>query len=312
MENYTIIDVIGKGAQGTVYLAKSKKEDDGLVAVKKLESSVTNKMDRELFTTEINSLISLKDDNLCNLNVVCYYDNFIDNNNNVYLVMEYVDGNLMEYVNKYEGKKKQEEVILLLQKILSGLFHIHNKNIVHGDIKPDNIRIRLSDKEPVLIDLGLSCTKSTQLSSSNNIRKCKDISGTIMYCSPELINYKKPNYANDIWSLGITILVLLGINPYPKFGKLSIKEFHNKISCYDKYLRLKPNIDIQYYNKNSDFLKNIVKDMLVFNYDDRMDSFELLSKTTKYITENIFKGYDINNNKVYDVTSLNDEGNTQY
>jgi len=150
-------------------------------------------------------------------------------NNNGYLIFEYIQGKLLsdiiqELYNKNEAYD-YEKIDIWIKKIKKILNNIHKLNILHRDLKPDNIII--NDKKVYLIDFGNSIIGNFD----NNV------SGTINYMCPKslklFLGYKniKCNYKSDLWSFCIIIYELIyHHNPFiDKFNEDNYKQYQNKI-----------------------------------------------------------------------------------
>ena len=237
VSSYYLIEEIGKGASANVYLSVNEKNDE-LVAVKVVPSENLKK-DNGLtnLKRELKILHKLKHDNIVKIK------DFQTTKRNNYVIIEYCNGgNLMEYKRFYEKATKSTINEFFIQKILrqltDGLQYMHSNNIVHRDIKLDNILLNfnkfpnyaikgnippkvkyedvtLNDSFTIKIaDLGYS----KELEGSN---MGSTILGTPMNMSPDIIgNYvgtesKKYNTSVDLWSLGtITYQLLTGKAPF--------------------------------------------------------------------------------------------------
>lgn len=127
----------------------------------------------------------------------------------MYLVMEYADGlTLKKYINR-KKRLTQKEIIDFSCQILSALAHIHEKGIVHCDLKPHNIII-LRNGKLKLIDFGISRTvgKMPELPPDKAV-------GTVYYVSPEQAEGKMLDHRSDLYSLGIMIYEMsTGVLPF--------------------------------------------------------------------------------------------------
>ncbi|MEL7051334.1 MAG: serine/threonine protein kinase [Cyanobacteria bacterium J06588_5] len=136
-----------------------------------------------------------------------------------YMVQEWIDGETLEDKVGREGKQSEIVVTSILRDLLDVVIYIHRRDIIHRDIKPDNIIIRKSSGEPVLIDFGIvkeisrTETGQTQASFTQSI-------GSPGYQSREQFN-GWPERCSDVYSLGRTAVFLL--TGYPP-GALEEKE----------------------------------------------------------------------------------------
>jgi serine/threonine protein kinase len=128
---------------------------------------------------------------------------------NHYIVMELLKESLRDQL-KRKGKLSEAKALLIIKTIAAALFYAHNKNIIHRDIKPDNIMFR-SDETPVLVDFGIAriLDLNTQLTMTG------ERIGTPYYMSPEQCKGEVLDGGSDIYSLGVVLFELLtGDVPY--------------------------------------------------------------------------------------------------
>lgn len=125
-----------------------------------------------------------------------------------YLVQEWIEGETLSQVVKNRGILTEEKVRDLLIKILPILAFIHDRGIIHRDIKPDNLIIRNRDNLPVLIDFGaVRETLATQMNSQGNLTSSIAI-GTPGFMPSEQAA-GRPIFSSDLYSLGLTAVYLL-------------------------------------------------------------------------------------------------------
>ena len=134
--------------------------------------------------------------------------------------MEYICGDLLNFVRK-RTKINENIAKIIFKQIILGLKYIHSKNIVHRDIKLDNILIDLENTVKIC-DFGVS----RKLNNSNNIMH--EHCGTPVYIAPEIYSDKGySGYGCDIWSLGVTLYYMVaGIQP---FKASNLKDLQNLI-----------------------------------------------------------------------------------
>ena len=214
-DRYQIIKTIGGGGMANVYLAKDIiLERD--VAIKVLRLEYAN--DEEFiarFDREAQSASSLSHPNIVNIYDVGEEDHIL------YMVMEYVDGmTLKEYIHLY-GPIDVQEALDIMKQITAAIAHAHANDIVHRDIKPQNILIDTYGQVKVTdfgIAIALSATSLTQTNS---------ILGSVHYLSPEQARGATATKKSDIYSIGIVLFELLtGRLPFSGQSPVSIALKH--------------------------------------------------------------------------------------
>jgi serine/threonine protein kinase len=190
-----LVEVLNSGGTATVYLGVDLYT--GLpVAVKELKASLfKSDFIRNKFIEEANQYLYLDHPNIVKLK------DFIIKDNSHYLVMEYVEGeNLYDYMKNITGPLPIQNVALLLNEVLGALAYVHQKGLVHLDIKPSNIMLS-SNNSVKLVDFGISKDKHEDSS--------KKLMGSPSYMSPEQVEEKELNSQSDIYSTGVTMFELL-------------------------------------------------------------------------------------------------------
>jgi serine/threonine-protein kinase len=200
---YRIKNFIAKGL-GNTYLAEdTKRPGNPTCVVKKLipHNSKIFPVVKRLFIREAEVLEDLGKHPQIPL-LLAYFDE----NEDFYLVQEYIEGKTLENTIAIENTLSEERVATLLYELLNILDFVHQKKIIHRDIKPANIIIRAEDGKPVLIDFG-AVKKIYALNSQ------KTIIGTPGYIPEEQFR-GMPSFGSDLYALGITcIQALTGIHP---------------------------------------------------------------------------------------------------
>ena len=210
-----VLDLIGTGGMGRVYKARQQSMDR-VVALKVLNHSLTsNPAQVERFIKEARSAGMLD-----HKNVVHVYDVGNEGDTHFFL-MEFVDGDtVLKLLEK--GRMSPLEVVDIGIAIADALDYAHERKIVHGDVKPQNIMI---DKNGVkLADLGLarSIKKETKLEKISSRRAW----GTPKYMAPELATGGACDAQTDIYALGATLYhMLVG---HPPFVGSTAKEIMQK------------------------------------------------------------------------------------
>lgn len=225
-DRYQIIEMIGGGGMANVYLAKDLILNRQ-VAIKMLRMEFAN--DEEFiarFDREAQSATSLSHPNIVNI-----YD-VGDEEHLLYMVMEYVDGmTLKEYIHRFSPLPMQD-VVDIMKQITSAIHHAHEHNIIHRDIKPQNILIDQNGKVKVT-DFGIAIAlSSTALTQTNSIL------GSVHYLSPEQARGGLATKKSDIYSLGIVFFELLtGRLPFSGHSPVSIalKHLQNNTPSVRRY-----------------------------------------------------------------------------
>jgi len=201
---YEIKRLINAGGMGSVYEISDREKNNTSCALKEMlpysEVSPDNRdyMIRR-FKTEAEILHKLRHPNL-----PAVTDYFIENEN-YYLVMDYIDGeDLKSVIDRCPGGLTENMVIKWTLQLLDALEFLHNQNppIVYRDLKPENIMVTMAGEKIVLIDFGLARTVNPKL------QKVMTVVGTPAY-APEELYHGKPEPRSDLYSLGATMHNLL-------------------------------------------------------------------------------------------------------
>lgn len=225
-ERYKIIRKIGSGGMADVYLARDTiLERD--VAIKALRSEYVNDTEFTMrFDREAQAATSLT-----HPNIVSIYD-VGEEEDILYMVMEYIDGlTLKEYIQRY-GPIEVSEAVDIMKQIVSAIAHAHDNDIVHRDIKPQNILIN-SFGQAKVTDFGIAIALSaTSLTQTNSIL------GSVHYLSPEQARGGMATKKSDIYSIGIVFFELLtGRLPFSGQSPISIalKHLQNETPSVRRY-----------------------------------------------------------------------------
>ena len=191
LDRYEIVSKIGAGGMSDVYKAKDHILGR-FVAIKVLKQEFSEDMNFVTkFRTEAQSAAALEHPNIVNI-----YDVGSENRMH-FIVMEYVEGiTLKTYIEKKQQLSFKEAVSIAIQ-VARGIEAAHNKNIIHRDIKPQNIIISTDGKVKVT-DFGIA-----RAASSNTISS--DVMGSVHYASPEQARNGFVDARSDIYSLGIVM-----------------------------------------------------------------------------------------------------------
>ncbi|XP_071990589.1 serine/threonine-protein kinase Nek5 isoform X2 [Engystomops pustulosus] len=197
MNNYEIIRMIGEGAFGKAFLAKGKKDNIQCV-IKEVNLSKMARKEKEASHKEVTLLAKMN-----HPNIVKFFTS-IEEQNNLYIVMEYCDGgDLMKRIDKQRGVLFDEDQILnWFVQISLGLKHIHDRKVLHRDIKAQNIFLANNGTLAKLGDFGIARMLN------NTMELARTCVGTPYYLSPEICENRPYNNKTDIWSLGCVLYEL--------------------------------------------------------------------------------------------------------
>jgi len=192
---YTIIEKIGIGGMAIVYKAKDEKLDRFVTFKVLKEEFCSDPEFIKKFTVEATAAAKLN-----HPNIVRVYD-FGNDGMVYYIVMEYIDGcTLKELINKNAPFSNEEALAIAIQ-IASGLEHAHNNNIVHRDIKPQNILVT-KDGTIKVTDFGIARASTSTTVTTDSV-------GSVHYFSPEQARGGFVDNKSDIYSLGIVLFEMV-------------------------------------------------------------------------------------------------------
>ncbi|XP_061478356.1 serine/threonine-protein kinase Nek5 isoform X2 [Rhineura floridana] len=197
MEAYEIIKMIGEGSFGKVFLAKGKENNQQCV-IKEISLTKMPRKEKESSQKEVTLLSRMK-----HPNIVAFYTS-LEEKNKLYIVMEYCDGgDLMKRIIMQRGILFDEDKILgWFVQISLALKHIHDRKILHRDVKAQNIFLSNNGRTAKLGDFGIARMLS------NTMEFARTCVGTPYYLSPEICENRPYNNKTDIWSLGCVLYEL--------------------------------------------------------------------------------------------------------
>ena len=271
---YKKVRNLGSGSYGTVYLAKNNLKDN-LVAIKVIEKIPANIIDDMEIKNEINILKSLS-----HPNIVKIFE-FFDTALNYYIVTEYCKkGELFEYIN---NQYSEYQLAVLFYQVFSGLCYLHEKKILHRDLKLENLMISEIEKDIStgeeyfwikIIDFGTAKIFERKKNE-------KEIIGSSYYIAPEVLK-KNYNEKCDNWSVGVILyMTLTGVPPFDGETDEDIIS-RIKIGKYNK--------NNKRFLEKSPEVKDLVNSLLERDTEKRLSAKEALSHPwfKKYGGRNLF------------------------
>jgi tetratricopeptide (TPR) repeat protein len=210
---FKLLNILGEGGMGIVYLAEQQDPISRKVALKVIKPGMDSKRVITRFETERQALALLDHPNIAHV-----YDAGTTEAGRPYFVMEYVKGlSITEHCDHY--KLTIEERLRLFQQVCHAVHHAHQKGIIHRDIKPSNILVSMQEEKavPKIIDFGVAKALSQPLTERTLATEDSQLLGTPEYMSPEQADMATEDIdtRSDIYSLGVLLYVLLtGVLPF--------------------------------------------------------------------------------------------------
>jgi len=213
--NYELLELIGEGGMGLVYLAQQKEPVKRRVAIKLVKPGMDTKQVIVRFEAERQVLALLDYSNIAHV-----FDAGMTQSGRPYFVMEYVKGlSITEYCDQH--KLNIETRLRLFQRVCNAVQYAHQKGIIHRDIKPSNILVTVQGDrpEPKIIDFGIAKALTHSFSVGTLFTQQGQLLGTPEYMSPEQVDMATQDIdtRSDIYSLGVLLYELLsGALPFDR------------------------------------------------------------------------------------------------
>ncbi|HVN04508.1 MAG TPA: serine/threonine-protein kinase [Bryobacteraceae bacterium] len=224
---YDLLELIGAGGMGEVWLAEQKQPVHRRVALKLIKAGMDTREVVARFESERQALALMEHPNIAKV-----FDAGATPQGRPYFVMEYVAGiPITEYCDQH--RMTLHERLELFVHVCEGVQHAHQKAVIHRDLKPSNILVSEVDGKPVprIIDFGLAKATSQPLSAEGMFTQAGAIVGTPTYMSPEQAGSTGVDVdtRTDVYSLGVVLYELLvGVAPLD-FHKLALDEMLRRL-----------------------------------------------------------------------------------
>ena len=233
---YKLIEAIGEGGMGTVWLAEQREPVRRKVAVKLVKAGMDSKSVLARFEAERQALAMMDHPNIAKV-----FDGGMTDQGRPYFVMEFVKGvPLTEYCD--HARLSLKERLNLFVPVCQAVQHAHQKGIIHRDLKPSNILICLYDGKPVpkVIDFGLAKAMHQSLTDQSLHTAFGMMVGTPLYMSPEQAEHNNLDVdtRTDIYSLGVILYELLT-------GSTPLERQQLKDAAFNEILRLIKEVEPQ-------------------------------------------------------------------
>ncbi|XP_076032022.1 uncharacterized protein LOC143019926 isoform X4 [Oratosquilla oratoria] len=248
---YDLSKEIGRGRFGTVFLCNEKRTSLKFAA--KFVNTKRNQ-DRQNVEREIEIMQTLNAERP-HPRLIQLYDAF-DIGKEMCLILEIVDGGeLFERVIVDDFVLTERACAIFIRQICEGVEFIHSKNILHLDMKPENILCVSREGNRVKIcDFGLARKYDPR-------KKLQVLFGTPEFVAPEVVNFEPISFGTDMWSIGVICYVLLsGLSPF--MG-------HNYVETMTNVTHNKYDFDDDVFDDVSDEAKDFIEKLLVLDKSDR-------------------------------------------
>src|ERR1700683_1327 len=209
---YRLLQLLGEGGMGEVWLAEQKKPLHRTVALKLIKAGMDTKAVVARFESERQALAMMDHPTIARV-----FDAGSTAEGRPYFVMEYVPGlPITEYCDKHRLTIKER--LELFMQVCEGVQHAHQKAIIHRDLKPSNVLVVEQDNKPVpkIIDFGLAKATAQRLTDKTMFTELGVMMGTPEYMSPEQADQREQNIdtRTDVYSLGVILYQLMaGVLP---------------------------------------------------------------------------------------------------
>ena len=228
LANFRLIEELGRGGMGVVWLAEQDQPVKRRVALKLIKSELNSKDVLARFNAEKQALAMMDHPNIARV-----FDAGTTEDFRPYFVMELVDGiSITQYCD--DNKLSIDDRLKLFVPVCKAVQHAHQKGIIHRDLKPSNVLVTVIDGEavPKIIDFGLAkaVEQNMMLTDMTMQTEFGKVVGTVQYMSPEQAELKGPDADDvdtrtDVYSLGVMLYELLtGSTPVDKetLGKIAL------------------------------------------------------------------------------------------
>ena len=207
-DRYKVLALIGSGSVGHIYKAQ-QIATGRVVALKMLNRRLLDDKGRQRFDHEAKIASAIN-----HPNTIAIYDFGQTLDGELYLAMEYVEG---ESLDNYMKRRQQpiSEVVDIFLQITDALRDAHEKGIIHRDLKPSNVILTQSKKRSNIVKiLDFAIAKRAE-DGRQSVSNSGEVTGSPLYMSPEQCNSEKLTPASDIYSLGCMLYeALSGVPPH--------------------------------------------------------------------------------------------------
>ncbi len=264
---YEFMAVLGEGGNGIVFKVHHPMMDK-LMAIKMLNAAGLKEESLERFKREARAISKLE-----HSNIAAIHDFGITENEQLYMVMDFIEGMSLDELITQEGALLVSFAIDLMIQLSDAMSHAHAMKVLHRDIKPANVMLRcFTDRQPIpkILDFGLAKMLDPEEKESTKITQFGQTFGSPPYMSPEQIECAHVDERADIYSMGCMFYEMLtGVPPHlgDTAAKLMVKHLTEPVTPLRK---LRPELNLP------ENLELVVMKMLNKTPDKRYQSMSAL------------------------------------
>eukprot|EP00871_Galdieria_phlegrea_P002514 jgi/Galph1/3263/GphlegSOOS_G1922.1 len=251
---YSIGDVLGVGAFGTVRVAYDKESGEK-VALKVIKKDNFKDKDLDHLQREVEILKTMQ-----HPNIVQTYDIF-ETKTRIYIVLEYMEGGELFNAIANAGHFSESDARDIIREILHGVGYLHRRGIVHRDLKPENILLK-STQWPLQIKIADFGLANFTVGEDGCPRALTTTIGTLGYVAPEVFLKQSYGTAVDLWACGVILYIMLS-GKMPFFGK-------NEMECFKRNVRGQFSFPTRYWKDISKDAKDLIRKLLEVDPNKRL------------------------------------------